>query len=46
VIYSFVFFAKTLVIQKEKSQLQSQLEMANKELTALHGKPVSLVSVN
>ena len=33
--------AKTLVIQKEKSHLQSELERANKELAAQHGKAVS-----
>jgi len=45
-IHSFDVVAKTLVIQKEKSQLQSELEKANKELAALYGKPVSLVAVN
>jgi len=36
---------KTLVIQKEKSQIQSELENANKELAALRGKAVSYAAV-
>jgi len=46
ILLSADFVAKTLMIQKEKSQLQTELERASKELTELRGKPVSLVSVN
>jgi len=37
---------KTLVIQKEKSQLQSELERANKQLLAQLSKAVSCAAVD
>ena len=37
---------KTLVIQKEKSQLQSELERAKQELAAQCGKAVSCAAVD
>ena len=36
---------KTLVIQKDKSQLQAELERVNKELLELRGKAVSCTAV-
>ena len=38
-------FVKTLVIQKEKSQLQSELERVKNELAAQCGKAVSCAAV-
>lgn len=45
-----MLFLKTLVIQNEKTRLQSELEKANKELAALRDKAVCFmclfISVN
>jgi len=42
----FCVVVKTLVIQNEKSQLQSELDRVNKELAVQCGKAVSYFAVN